>query len=246
LNYKNNAQLQERLAAEYALGTLRGQARMRFRRWIREDAALARAVAEWEARLAPLAQTVAPVHPPARVWREIEVRLGRAKSSRKLSEILAEKMQGVWWRGLALVASGAAAALVFMTVVLPLLPFSAAGASYVALLSDPQTQKPVLIVSARRNETILRVRTLDPAIQVSDASLELWALPKGGKPKSLGLISDGDRPGRNRTVLRLAAVADKTLSDVPMLAVSLEPRGGSPTGSPTGPVLYSGPCVKDW
>jgi anti-sigma-K factor RskA len=33
---------------------------------------------------------------------------------------------------------------------------------------------------------------------------------------------------------------------VPMLAVSLEPRGGSPTGSPTGPVLYSGPCVKDW
>jgi anti-sigma-K factor RskA len=150
------------------------------------------------------------------------------------------------WRGLALVASGAAAAIVFMTVVVPLLPFSAAGASYVALLSDPQTQRPVLIVSARRNETTLRVRTLDPAIQVSDASLELWALPKGGKPKSLGLISDGDRPGRNRAVLRLATVADKTLSDVPMLAVSLEPRGGSPTGSPTGPVLYSGPCVKDW
>jgi anti-sigma-K factor RskA len=237
LNYKNKPELQERLSAEYALGTLRGSARARFRRWLREDAALARAVAEWEARLAPLAQTVAPIRPPARVWREIEARLGPVnflENKRRL------------WRGLALVASGAAAALVFMTVVVPLLPFSAAGASYVALLSDPQTQKPVLIVSARRNETVLRVRTLDPAIQVSDASLELWALPKGGKPKSLGLISDGDRPGRNRAVLRLAAVADKTLSDVPMLAVSLEPRGGSPTGSPTGPVLYSGPCVKDW
>jgi len=75
---------------------------------------------------------------------------------------------------------------------------------------------------------------------VSDASLELWALPRGGKPKSLGLISG------NKGVLQLAAVADKALADVPMLAVSLEPKGGSPTGSPTGPVLYSGPCVKDW
>lgn len=238
MNYRNKPELQERLSAEYALGTLRGRARMRFRRWLREDAALARAVAEWEARLAPLAQTVAPVRPPARVWREIQARLF-------LNNNLFEKKNRLW-RGLALVASGAAATLLFMTVVVPLLPFSAAGASYVALLSEPQAQKPVLIVSARRNETILRVRTLDPSIQVSDASLELWALPKGGKPKSLGLISDGDRPGRNRAVLRLAAVADKTLSDVPMLAVSLEPRGGSPTGAPTGPVLYSGPCVKDW
>ena len=72
----------------------------------------------------------------------------------------------------------------------------------------------------------------------------LWA--RQGKPKSLGLISDNERPGLNRAVLRMAAVADKTLADVPILAVSLEPRGGSPTGAPTGPVLYSGPCVKDW
>jgi anti-sigma-K factor RskA len=242
LNHKNKPQLHERLAAEYALGTLRGQARKRFGRWMREDAAIARAVAEWETRLAPLAQTVAPRRPPARVWHEIEARLGPANFSGNSSE----KKKGFFWRGLGLVAGGAAAALLLLTVLPSLLPFSAAGASYVALLSDPRSQRPVLIVSARRNETILRVRTLDPAIQVSDASLELWALPKGGKPKSLGLISDGDRPGLNRAVLRLAAVADKTLSDVPMLAVSLEPRGGSPTGSPTGPVLYSGPCVKDW
>jgi len=151
-----------------------------------------------------------------------------------------------FWRGLGLVASGAAAALLLITVLPSLFPFVAASASYVALLSDPRTQRPVLIVSVRRNETILRVRTLDSGIQVSDASLELWALPKGGKPKSLGLISDDAKPGANRVVLRLAAVADKTLSDVPILAVSLEPPGGSPTGLPTGPVLYSGPCVKDW
>ncbi len=235
MNYKNKAELQERLAAEYALGTLRGAARARFRCWMREDAAIARTVFEWEARLAPLAQTVAPRRPPARVWHEIQARLGPPGPS--------TKDKGLFWRGLGLVAGGAAAALVFMTVLLPQKP---AGAGYVALLSDPKTQKPVLMVSARRDETYLRVRTLDPSIQVSDASLELWALPRGGKPKSLGLISDRGKPGTNRAVLQLAAAADKTLSDVPMLAVSLEPPGGSPTGAPTGPVLYSGPCVKDW
>jgi anti-sigma-K factor RskA len=235
LNYKNKPELQERLAAEYALGTLRGAARIRFKRWMREDAALARAVGEWEGRLSPLAESVAPRQPPARLWRDIEARLGSpADSSRR----------GFFWRGLGLVASGAAAALVLLTFVPALQRPAAAG--YVALLSDPRTQKPVLMVSARRNETELRVLTLDPAIQVSDASLELWALPKGGKPKSLGLVSDSERPGLNRAVLRMGAPADQTLSDVPMLAVSLEPRGGSPTGSPTGPVLYSGPCVKDW
>jgi len=38
----------------------------------------------------------------------------------------------------------------------------------------------------------------------------------------------------------LAAPADESLTNIPALAVSLEPPGGSPTGAPTGPVLYSG------
>jgi len=56
----------------------------------------------------------------------------------------------------------------------------------------------------------------------------------------LGLVSD------QKAILRLAAAADQSLGDVPTLAVSLEPQGGSPTGQPTGPVLYTGPCVKYW
>jgi anti-sigma-K factor RskA len=127
-----------------------------------------------------------------------------------------------------------------MTLLLPLLQTPSATSSYVAVLSDPRTQRPVMFVSAGRKGSQLRVKTLDPAIHMNDASLELWALPKGGKPRSLGVLS-----GAN-AVLRLASSADQSLSNVPMLAVSLEPKGGSPTGLPTGPVLYSGPCVKDW
>jgi anti-sigma-K factor RskA len=55
------------------------------------------------------------------------------------------------------------------------------------------------------------------------------------------MVGKGDK-----TMLPLHAVADRSLGDVPMLAVSLEPMGGSPTGAPTGPVMYSGPCVKVW
>jgi anti-sigma-K factor RskA len=238
LNFKNKPELHERLAAEYVLGTLRGAARARFRRWLLEDAALARAVSGWEARLAPMAESVAAVRPPARVWREIEARLGGSSEARLGPAKAAAGDKGALWRALGLVAAGAAAAFVFMTVLMPQALISNAG--YIAVLSDPKTQKPVLIASVRRNDTTLRLKTLDPSIQVADASLQLWALPKGGKPKSLGLVS-GDQ-----SVLRLAAVADKALADVPMLAISLEPKGGSPTGSPTGPVLYAGPCVKDW
>lgn len=231
MNCEDKPLLRERLAAEYALGTLRGAARARFRRWIREDGALARAVDEWESRLAPMAAGVEPVRPPARVWKEIEARLHAAP--------LPSGKRGFLWRSLGLVAGGAAAALAIMTVVLSLQ--TPVTGEYLAVLSDPKTRKPVLLVSAGRQDDRLRIKTLDPAIQVANASLELWALPAEGKPRSLGLI-----PSARKGELQLAFAADRALSDVPALAISLEPVGGSPTGAPTGPVLYTGPCVKDW
>jgi anti-sigma-K factor RskA len=239
LNCKNKPELRERLAAEYALGTLRGQARLRLRRWMREDAALARAVVEWEARLSPLAEAVRPVRAPSRVWSEIETRLG---------ERATRASAGWWdrvafWRPFAILASGALAALLVAVTLLPggkPPALEATPAAYIALLSDPKTQRPVLVATAARKEARLSVRALDPAILVSGRSLELWALPRQGAPQSLGLVE------AEHATLKLIGEADRVLGDVPMLAVSLEPRGGSKTGAPTGPVLYSGPCVKYW
>jgi anti-sigma-K factor RskA len=226
LNCKTNPELRERLAAEYALGTLRGRARQRLRRWMREDPALAAAVAQWEERLAPLAATVAPVAPPARLWRNIEDRLSPSTTAS-------------WWKTLAIFASGAIAALIAVAVFLPQ-PKGGLPPSYVAVLSDSKTQKAVLIVSAGRREQALRVQMLDPAIRVQGKSLELWAVPREGAPRSLGIVQS------EKEALKLLAPADQALGDVPLLALSLEPQGGSTTGAPTGPVLYSGPCVRYW
>ena len=232
MNCKGKPELRERLAAEYALGTLRGRARERLKRWMRDDPELAREVAKWEARLAPLAHAVAPVAPPARVWDALQTRLEGARDAGR-------RMSFSVWRALGWMAGGAAAALVAVTLLLPSLR-DTTPAAYVAVLSDAKTNRAVLVATAGQADKVLRVNTLDPSIQVSGRSLELWALPRDGKPKSLGVI------GAQRAVLRLDATADKSLGNVPALAISLEPQGGSPTGQPTGPVLYSGPCVKYW
>ncbi|MGE0876207.1 MAG: anti-sigma factor [Burkholderiales bacterium] len=249
MNWKQNAMLQDRLAAEYVLGTLRGPARARFARWMREDATLRRKVAEWDARILPMSAAVPERPAPARVWEAVASRTGAhaAPAARSLWDSLA------FWRGLGLAASGMAAALLVLAIAVPprqadapppvlvRAPSRQLGAAYIAVLSDAKTQKPVLLASAARDSTQLFVKTLDKSIHVDDGSLELWALPSGKAPRSLGVLAADDK-----LKLALHAPADESLGDVPALAVSLEPRGGSPTGAPTGPVLFSGPCVRHW
>src|SRR4051812_49980260 len=99
-----------------------------------EDAVLSRSVGEWQARLAPLAASVAPVAPRARVWKNIEARLGR--TARDESARVPSGRSSLW-RALGLVAGGAIAAALFMTQLLPLVQKPLRTASYVAVLSDP-------------------------------------------------------------------------------------------------------------
>ena len=64
---------------------------------------------------------------------------------------------------------------------------------------------------------------------------ELWLIPAGQKPISVGLITR-DQP----TTLTLAPALLVRLGPTALLAVSVEPAGGSPTGQPTGPVIAKG------
>ncbi|MDH5539405.1 MAG: anti-sigma factor [Rhizobacter sp.] len=79
-----------------------------------------------------------------------------------------------------------------------------------------------------------RAMVTRPLVEVSleaQRALELWAVPASGAPRSLGLIS-----ATSATVLRRGRLLDGAAA----LAVSLEPTGGSPTGAPTGPILFVG------
>ncbi len=218
------------LAAEYVLGTLRGRARERFERLARTDRALTDAVRTWEERLLPLAEQLPPIAPPARVWAAILARIRGAPAARA----------SIWsslglWRALAFASLATAVALA--VVLLKPLPEAPEGALVVVLAGTDA--KPALVASADRLGRTLSVKPVARVDLAADRALELWMLPDGGNPRSLGLIS-----ATGVVRVALPGPADQALRNIPALAVSLEPRGGSPTGQPTGPVLYSGPVQR--
>jgi anti-sigma-K factor RskA len=229
-----NDALRDALAAEYALGTLRGPARRRFERSLAGDAALRARVQAWQERLAPLDAATQPVQPPERIWRSIEARIRPAQR---------QPGAGWWdsvrfWRGAAFAGFLSAGALaITLGVLLPRQP-----EMMVVVMSD-QREQPAMTVSWRmddRGRKRLRIRVLGHADMAPDTAWELWALPAGGgKPVSLGLI------GTHETqTMMLPAQLAQMIGAAQGLAMSVEPKGGSPTGLPTGPVLYQGPCTR--
>lgn len=232
MNYRTPERA-DALAAQFVLGTLSWRARARLARLARGDRVLSEALRAWEERLLPLAASVPEVQAPERVWTAILARIDRTASP-------AREQRGVWasislWRGLAL--TGFATAIALALVLMAPAP-ERPEANMVVVLAGPDA-KPALLASADRNGRTLTIKAVAPLAPGADRSLQLWALPASGNPRSLGLV-----PASGIAQIALPVAAGTALQDIPALAVSLEPRGGSPTGLPTGPVLYSGPIQR--
>jgi anti-sigma-K factor RskA len=217
-------------AAEYVLGVLGPEQRRAAERRIGRDTIFAREVAYWERRLGGLADAVPEVAPPGDGWARIEAALSRAAGP-------AEPRAGVWqspafWRSLALgtsaLAAACLAALIYVGVVAP------PGAPLVAKLDAEggQTGFVAAVSSSGGDLTIVPASLLNPQEQ---KAFELWLIPAGDKPHSLGLID----PGKPVTI-KVPQDLLSRINDEAVLAVSLEPPGGSPTGQPTGPVIANG------
>ena len=219
----NDPELRQKLASEYVLGTLHGRARARFERLLLSDASLRDEVAAWQTRLMPLADALPSVTPPSRVWRNIKTRLGMQAVSR---------WSLTFWRNLGLVSTAAA---LMLAVYIAIVPLRTPALTYVALINDTQA-KPAWVVSASGSQ--LTIKSLAPRTLAANQSLQLWLLPTGGKPVSLGLV-----PVTGSKTAALPTQVSGQFAHALAVAISLEPAGGSPTGQPTGPVLYQGPLV---
>lgn len=222
MNYRN-PELKSRLAAEYVLGTLRGHARLRFERLLQEDALLRDEVADWQTRMMPLADSLLPIKPRSRVWQDIRSSLGFDTVSR--SSLL-------FWRNLGVFSSAAA---ILMAVYISTAPVRRSAPDYIAVIADKHA-KPVWLFSS--NDTTITIKSLVPSTVIAGRSLELWLLPEGGQPVSLGLL-----PLTGKKIKLLPHAVAKLMANSHALAVSLEPAGGSPTGQPTGPILYQAPMA---
>lgn len=232
MNLRDNAPLRDKLAAEYVLGTLKGGARRRFEGHLHNDAALRRIVAEWQDRLAPLAEFSGARAPRKQVWQGIERRLNLPRAHPAWQFWRNESV--AFWRSLGMASSAVAALLVVAVGVRTL---QAPRLDYVATLTDDKAQTALLLTGDRRHQA-MTVRVVGVAAVPADKSLELWAVPKSGHPRSLGLLSE-------RGELSLPMTGKAVGDDVALLAVTLEPKGGSPDpNGPTGPILYKGSWVR--
>lgn len=246
----------EILAGEYVLGTLHADERTVFRSVLTHDAEKRELVEAWGKRLAPLAAKVPEVVPPPEVWDRIEQALeppssgiftviegGRAELPSQVvppieaggaGPVMALRRSLNRWRAIAGVACALAAALVIFIADREILREPSLQPSYVAVVNRGGDE-PALIVRVDFASGRVYVRPV-AAETPSGKSLELWYIGKGKAPKSMGLI--GKEP------LRAPLPADAT-AERATFAVTVEPPGGSPTGGPTGPIVYSGQLIKE-
>lgn len=218
------------LAREYVLGTLHGRARARFERVLSSSLGARRSVIDWERRLVPLINyAVTPVTPADEIWPRIAGSLGIADKGK------VRRGAGLWR---AMAAGFALLALVFGSLYLTQ-QIEVERARYVTVVSDGDTG-PVWLLQVFAETGELQANAIVDIPTPPGKSYELWMLPDDGTaPVSLGLIR-----GTGETRLPLTAGMLTILSETSTLAISLEPAGGSPTGAPTGPVIYTAPVLE--
>ena len=229
--------LADALAAQYVAGTLRGGARRRFEALLPGHPALRDALQDWQARLLPLTAVIEPVAPPARVWRGVQSRLWPESATGAAAS--AAPMR--WWQALALWRGFSAFATVAALglAVLLAMPPQALPPVIVVLQGTGADATPSFVASISGDGRALVARPVQTVSLQSDRVFELWAVPTDGVPRSLGLVSSSSATVLARERLPVGLLRGGFAA----LAVSVEPPGGSPTGAPTGPVVYAGKLV---
>ncbi|MBC7619012.1 MAG: anti-sigma factor [Candidatus Saccharibacteria bacterium] len=262
MNLLQHPELLERIASSYALGTLRGGARRRFEAMAREQAPVRAAALIWQARLSSLTELQTQAAPSSTVWTRIDNlvrgnldaaamaarRAASTQSNSKAQGGLTGWLQSLWvWRAATAMAIGATVVAVSAGLDMGEQMGAQIGQlqaqlqatpqiDYVAVLSDDKAAATMLVTFDPKSKK-LTLQRVGGYQEASDRSLQLWALPQSGGPRSLGVL------GQDK-VLRLTA-GESDVREVATLAISLEPKGGVPGATgPTGPVLFKGTLIQ--
>jgi anti-sigma-K factor RskA len=225
--------------AEYVLGVLDADARAAVEQEIHDDPHAAAAVAKWQRRLIPLADNVDDIDPAPYVWVRIRDTLQLATPAGSAGS---RPPVGLWdnlrlWRWLGVGASVVAAACLVIMLVTPhqATAPSTHRAGYMASRIEQDNGVTGWTATMDLQHARMIVVPATPLALAQDHAPELWLIPPGAKPIPLGVIAR-DRP----TSIALPPALLAQLGANAVLAVSVEPPGGSSTGQPTGPVIAKG------
>ncbi|MBK8402447.1 anti-sigma factor [Propionivibrio sp.] len=248
MNYDRPALL-DGLASAYVLGTLQGPARHRFERLLPELVNARLAVAAWESRLHALAQSVPQAAPSPQVWKRIESRIAPRLRTQ-------ESARRAWWSKWIQPMAGVLTGMAIGVLAVKLLPNvlfpvdqlaqqeKALSQSYVGLLLD-RDGKPTVLATATRHGTRLKLKILRSiAVPATGKVLALWALPHDPAGHDLPPLYLGRIPAEGKGELMLSDGAEKLLSNVSRLGVSLESAESSSDHPST--FVLTGHCVRLW
>ena len=246
-NDNNSDVLIDELAGEYVLGTLEPSEVATVEARLQREPALAASIEAWRVRLAPLDNAVMPVEPPQGQLDQILTKIDAASGVSQegipggapSAEIIRLKQRASRWR-IATLATGAIAAALALFMVFVDVPSGniSGGPQMVALLESPDS-KLAYVASINMQSGKVSLMRVGAGAEAGK-SHELWAIGGGrDKPESLGVIN-----ARAEISLDRVGLATPEYLKGITLAVSLEPSGGSPTGQPTGPVLFTGKCIE--
>jgi anti-sigma-K factor RskA len=214
------------MAGELALGVLDGTERAVALRRVIAEPAFAREVEAWRVQLGTMFAQWPDEAAPQDLFGRIEQSLEPTKRP------------AGYWPAIAAVLTLVAASLLLVIVLRPVAtPLDVPPANILVASLDPANKGVALpaVYDPAKGE----LRILAAAGVPKGRNAELWMIGQDGVPRSLGLLSEGQR-----NVVRIAQANRGQLTPGLKLAISNEPRGGSPTGLPTGPIVASGALIS--
>ena len=215
------------LVAEYALGLLEGSERAAFARRLAAEPALAAELKLWRSRLATLDREFAEEPAPARTLQRVEDRLFGQPAQRS----------GWWdslalWRGLTAAAAAVGVVAIGFNLLQPRPDARMFADQLVAALNEQGSNVSFVALYNPMTGT-LRLTALS-GDAVPDRDYELWAIQGSNAPVSMGVI-----PIEGRTDMTMPSMPEQFAPGT-VLAITLEQKGGSPTGQAQGPIVAKG------
>jgi anti-sigma-K factor RskA len=227
--------LQDLLAANYVIGTLRGQARKRFEKLMQQDSNIAQRVRQWESKLQTVHAVTPSVAPQRNTWQKITQAINN--TSNQMMETLLSKLRFYKFVSAFAVTFALVLSVYSYTTISNVDPD--AKINYVAVMQNEAGQ-PTMVATLKQTGRLLALDLLqNPKIE-PDKDIQLWTISKeDGSFKSLGLINID-----KRVEIALTKPEWGLIKDAEFLVVSIESKGGSTTGLPSDKIITKGLCVK--